>query len=68
MALDRWTAAQHLVTATVVAVTYLSIRFVNRSIDKLAQTDAITNHQSEVAYHVADVAIVLSAGTVLLTI
>ena len=66
--IDRWLAAQQLVTGAIVLTAYLAIRFVNRSIDKLAQTRAISKHQSEVAYHVADVAIVAFAATVLLTL
>ena len=68
MAIDRWLAAQQLVTGAIVVGAYLAIRFVNRSIDKLAETNAFTKHQSEVAYHVADVAIVGFAATVLLTL
>ncbi|WP_436343301.1 mechanosensitive ion channel family protein [Natronorubrum sp. FCH18a] len=68
MAIDRWLAAQQLVTGAIVLTAYLAIRFVNRSIDKLAQTRAITKHQSEVAYHVSDVAIVAFAGTMILTL
>ncbi|WP_243645200.1 mechanosensitive ion channel family protein [Natrarchaeobius chitinivorans] len=66
--IDRWLAAQQLITAAIVLTAYMAIRFVNRSIDALAKTDAITKHQSEVAYHVADIAIVAFAGTVLLTL
>ncbi|MDQ2049101.1 mechanosensitive ion channel family protein [Natronolimnohabitans sp. A-GB9] len=68
MAIDRWLAAQQLVTGAIAVTAYLSIRFVNRSIDKLAQTDALTKHQSEVAYHVSDVAIVGVAATMILTL
>ncbi|MXV63727.1 mechanosensitive ion channel [Natronorubrum sp. JWXQ-INN-674] len=68
MAIDRWLAAQQLVTGAIVLTAYLAIRFINRSIDKLAQTRAVTKHQSEVAYHVADVAIVAFAATVILTL
>ncbi|MFC7213140.1 mechanosensitive ion channel family protein [Saliphagus sp. GCM10025334] len=65
---DRFTAAHQLVTVALVAVAYLAIRFVNRSIDKLSETDAITTHQREVAYHVTDVAIVLGTASLILTI
>ncbi|ELY61777.1 mechanosensitive ion channel MscS [Natronolimnohabitans innermongolicus JCM 12255] len=68
MSIDRWLAAQQLVTGAIVLTAYLAIRFVNRSIDKLAQAGAVTNHQSEVAYHVADVAIVCFAGATILTL
>ncbi|QCS42840.1 mechanosensitive ion channel family protein [Natrinema versiforme] len=68
MLIDRWLAAQQLISAGVVVTAYLAIRFVNRSIDKLAQTNALTKHQSEVAYHVTDIGIVAFAGTVLLTL
>lgn len=67
-AVDRWILAQQLVSVAIVIGAYLGIRFVNRSIDKLAETGAVTKHQSEVAYHVADVAIVASAGTLVLTL
>ncbi|ELY69257.1 mechanosensitive ion channel family protein [Natrinema versiforme] len=68
MLIDRWLAAQQLISVAVVVIAYLAIRFVNRSIDKLAQTNALTKHQSEVAYHVTDIGIVAFAGTVLLTL
>lgn len=68
LAFDRWTAIQQLVTVSVVLVAYLLMRFVNRSIDKLAEGSSITEHQSEVAYHVADVGIAAGATTVILTI
>ena len=68
MAIDRWLAAQQLVTGAIVLTAYLAIRFVNRSIDKLSQTRAITRHQSEVAYHVSDVAIVALAAAMVLTL
>ncbi|WP_226040778.1 mechanosensitive ion channel family protein [Natrinema sp. DC36] len=68
MLIDRWLAARQLITAAVIVTAYLVMRFVNRSIDKLSQTKALTKHQSEVAYHVADIGIVAFAGTVLLTL
>lgn len=68
LAFDRWTATQQLVTISVVLIAYLVMRFVNRSIDKLAEGSSITEHQSEVAYHVADVGIAGVAATVILTI
>ncbi|TYL37040.1 mechanosensitive ion channel protein MscS [Natronococcus pandeyae] len=68
VAISRWVAAQQIVTAGVIAGAYLAIRFVNRSIDKLAETRALTQHQSEVAHHVTDVAIIAVAATVILTI
>ncbi|WP_440769237.1 mechanosensitive ion channel family protein [Natronorubrum sp. DTA28] len=68
MAIDRWFAAQQLVTGAIILTAYLAIRFVNRSIDKLSQTRAITRHQSEVAYHVSDVAIVALAAAMILTL
>ncbi|MEM4781841.1 MAG: mechanosensitive ion channel family protein [Halalkalicoccus sp.] len=66
--IDRWTAIQQLVTVAVVLAAYLLMRFVNRSIDKLSETSSITDHQSEVAYHVADVGIAMGAATIVLTI
>ncbi|WP_339103953.1 mechanosensitive ion channel family protein [Haloterrigena salinisoli] len=68
MMIDRWLAAQQLVTLAIALSAYLAMRFVNRSIDKLAQTRALTKHQSEVAYHVSDVAIVAFAATMILTL
>ncbi|WP_126663459.1 mechanosensitive ion channel family protein [Haloterrigena salifodinae] len=68
MMIDRWLAAQQLVTLAIVLSAYLAMRFVNRSIDKLAQTRALTKHQSEVAYHVSDVAIVAFAATMILAL
>ncbi|EMA45742.1 mechanosensitive ion channel family protein [Halobiforma nitratireducens] len=65
---NRWVVAQQLVTAALVVAAYLAVRVVNRSIDKAAQTNAITKHQSEVAYHVADVTIVGFVGIVILTL
>ncbi|WP_114577373.1 mechanosensitive ion channel family protein [Saliphagus sp. LR7] len=59
---------QLLLSVGTVAVTYFAIRFVNRSIDKLASRNSITTHQSEVAYHVSDVAIAGVAVLLLLTI
>ncbi|MFC4437534.1 MULTISPECIES: mechanosensitive ion channel family protein [Natrialbaceae] len=68
VAFSRWDVARQLVTAAAIATAYLTIRFVNRSIDKLAETSAFTKHQSEVAYHVADVAIIAATVTLLLTV
>lgn len=61
-------AVQILLSIGTVLVTVLAIRFINQSIERVASTDALTSHQSEVAYHVSDVAIVGVAATVLLTI
>lgn len=66
--IDRWDVAEYVVTAAVALIAYLAIRFVNRSIDKLSETGAITSHQSEVAYHVADVGIIVVAGSIVLTL
>lgn len=68
MDLGRWTVALLLVTGAIVATAYFLIRFVNRSIDKLAETGAITTHQREVAYHVADVGIILVGSTLVLSL
>ncbi|WP_306057968.1 mechanosensitive ion channel family protein [Natronococcus wangiae] len=68
LAISRWEAAQQIVTAGVIATAYLAVRFVNRSIDKLAETRTITKHQSEIAYHVADVAIIGVAAMLILTV
>lgn len=68
LAVDRWTAIQQLLTVAVALIAYLLMRFVNRSIDKLAETSSVTKHQSEVAYHVSDVGIAGAAATVILTV
>ncbi|WP_122090433.1 mechanosensitive ion channel family protein [Halalkalicoccus subterraneus] len=68
LTVTRWTATQQLLTVAVVLSAYLLMRFVNRSIDKLANTSSITQHQSEVAYHIADIGIALGAMTLVLTI
>ncbi|MDG5818905.1 mechanosensitive ion channel domain-containing protein [Natronococcus sp. A-GB7] len=66
--IDRWEAAQQITTLGIAATAYLAIRFVNRSIDALAEKSAVTKHQSEVAHHVADVAIIAAAATVILSL
>lgn len=42
--LDRWTAIKQLITIAVFAVAYLSSRVINRSIDALESSEAITEH------------------------
>lgn len=67
--IDRWTAVRALLVVTVVVVAYLLIRLLNRSIDRLSEEhDAITDHQSEVAYHVADVGVFVAAAFVVLAL
>ncbi|WP_049893145.1 mechanosensitive ion channel family protein [Natronococcus jeotgali] len=66
--ISPWEAAQQVVTLGIVATAYLAIRFVNRSIDTLAETRALTKHQSEVAHHVADVTIIGIAITVIMSL
>ncbi|GAB3663707.1 mechanosensitive ion channel family protein [Halopiger thermotolerans] len=68
LSINRWIAAYQLMTLAIALTAYLAIRVVNRSIDKLAQTKALTSHQREVAYHVADIGIVAVAGTVIFTL
>lgn len=68
LAIGRWTAIQQLITVSIVLVAYLLIRFVNRSIDELQGTSSLTKHQSEVAYHVADIGIALGSVTLVLTL
>jgi len=65
---DRWTGIRQVVTVAIVLSAYLLARAVNRSIDRLLQKGAITRHQKEVAYHVADVGILAIAGLVVLSI
>ncbi|XVH31977.1 mechanosensitive ion channel family protein [Haloferacaceae archaeon DSL9] len=67
-AADRWTVMRQVMTVVVFVVAYLIVRVVNRSIDKLAQVSAITKHQSEIAYHVADVGIFLVAFSIVLAL
>lgn len=67
--ITRFEAARVLVTIAVLVIAYLLIRLINRSIDRLAEEyDAITDHQSEVAYHVADVGVFVFAFMGLLVI
>ncbi|WP_224447282.1 mechanosensitive ion channel family protein [Haloprofundus salilacus] len=63
---DRWTAVRQVVSVAVLATAYLVVRLVNRSIDRLAGADALTKHQSEVAYHVTNVGIFAFGIAVLL--
>lgn len=64
---NRWTAVRALLVVAIVVVAYLLIRLLNRSIDRLAEEHgAITDHQSEVAYHVADVGVFVLASLVVL--
>ncbi len=65
---NRAYAVLYLVTAAIFVTTYLLIRLVNRSIDELDDAGAITRHQSEVAYHVADAGIFLAGIGLVLTI
>ena len=65
---DRWTGMQQVVTVSVLVIAYLLVRVVNRSIDRLRQEGAITRHQKEVAYHVADLGIFAVAGIVVLSL
>jgi small conductance mechanosensitive channel len=65
----RWTAVRALLVVMVVAIAYLLIRLVNRSIDRLAEEhEAITDHQSELAYHLADVGVFVAAAFVVLAV
>ncbi|WP_331232658.1 mechanosensitive ion channel family protein [Natronorarus salvus] len=66
--INRAYAVLYLVTAAILVTTYLLIRLVNRSIDELDDAGAITRHQSEVAYHVADAGIFLAGIGLILTI
>ncbi|SFG05633.1 Mechanosensitive ion channel [Halopelagius inordinatus] len=65
---DRWTAMRQVITVALFVTAYLLVRSVNRSIDKLGETEALTEHQSEIAYHLADIGIFLVAGSVVLSI
>lgn len=69
LTVNRWTGARLLLIGGVVATAYLLIRLINRSIDRLAEEyGAITDHQSEVAYHVADVGVAVAAVFVSLAV
>ena len=60
VSVTRFDAARVLVTIALLVVAYLCIRLINRSIDRLAEEQGvISDHQSEVAYHVADVGVFL---------
>jgi len=62
LSIRRIVVVRGLVSVAIVLIAYLSIRLLNRSIDRLAEEhDAITDHQSEVAYHVADVGVFVLA-------
>ena len=65
---DRGDAIRVVVTAAVLTAGYLFIRFVNRSIDTLAETETITDHQGEAAYHVIDIGIFLLATAIVLSL
>ncbi|WP_266082113.1 mechanosensitive ion channel family protein [Haladaptatus caseinilyticus] len=65
---NQWTLIQQLVTIAVFIIAYLLIRFTNRSIDKLAETKALTGHQTEIAYHVSNVGIFLVAIGIVLSL
>ncbi|RDI70797.1 mechanosensitive ion channel family protein [Halopelagius longus] len=65
---DRWTAMRQVITVALFVTAYLLVRSVNRSIDKLGETEALTEHQSEIAYHLADLGIFLVAGSIALSL
>lgn len=65
---DEWTAIQQVGTAVILVTAYLLIRVVNRSFDRLEDEGAITKHQMEVAYHVADAAIGVIAVVIVLSL
>lgn len=65
---DEWTAIQQVGTAVILVTAYLLIRVINRSFDRLEDEGAITKHQMEVAYHVADAAIGVAAAVVVLSL
>lgn len=62
VSVSRFDAARVLVTVAVLVIAYLLVRLINRSIDRLSEEyDAMSNHQSEVAYHIADVGVFVVA-------
>ena len=68
-AISRFDAARGLLTVAVLVIAYLLIRLINRSIDRLSlEQDVISDHQSEVAYHVADVGVFVVAFVAILGI
>jgi len=67
--ISRFDAARGLLTVAVLVIAYLLIRLINRSIDRLSlEQDVISDHQSEVAYHVADVGVFVVAFVAILGI
>ena len=68
LTVDRWTAIKQLITIATFAVAYLGSRIINRSIDTLEDNDAITEHQSSIAYHVVDVGAIALASAVALAL
>ncbi|ADD04032.1 mechanosensitive channel protein MscS [Natrialba magadii ATCC 43099] len=66
--LDRFTGIRGAVSIAILVASYLLVRMVNRSFDRLYREDLITNHQKEVAYHTADAGIVAVAGLVVMSI
>ncbi|EMA38862.1 mechanosensitive ion channel family protein [Halococcus hamelinensis] len=69
LSINRLTAVRALFTVTAIIVAYLFVRLLNRSIDRLSEEHgAITDHQSEMAYHVADVGVFVVVGFVSLAI
>lgn len=65
---DRWTGIRTTTTVALVVVGYLLVRGVNRSLDRLRSEGAFTTHQTEIAYHVADIAIFALVGLGILSV
>ena len=69
LSIKPWTGIRILLIISVVVIAYLLVRLLNRSIDRLSEEHgAITDHQSEVAYHVADVGVFVLAGFISLAV
>ena len=68
VALNRWETVRGVVSVAILVSSYLLVRAVLRSFDRLHKEGAITNHQKEVAYHVAGAAIFSVGGLAVLSV
>lgn len=68
VALDRWESVRGAVSVAILASSYLLVRAVHRSFDRLHTEGSITNHQKEVAYHVAGAGIFVVGGLAILSV
>ena len=68
VSVDRWQSLRGVVSAAILVSSYLLVRAVQRSFDRLHADGAITHHQQEVAYHVAGAGIFAVAGVAVLSV